>query len=89
MEVELARLGSLVTSKDEEIGELRTRNELMDATLEEKIQEEKDRIVHILEAAFCERKKLAESQLETSLKALHDKEIERVVLSKNEEMHNR
>ena len=78
-----------MSEKDEAILELRTRNELMEVTHDEKIQEEKDKIVKILEVGFSERQKLALCDLEEGLKKDHRAEMEALARERNEEMMER
>ena len=58
----------------------------MDITNDERIKEEKEKIVQILEAGFSERQRLAISELEASLKASHQAELQEIQASNNEEM---
>ena len=57
--------------KDKELAELKAKTELFDMSCEEKIAEEKEKIVAILEAGFSERQRMALQDLEARLKEEH------------------
>ena len=61
-------------ARDEEVADLKAKTELLDVTCEEKITEEKEKIVTILEAGFIERQKVALQQLEARLQEQHRSE---------------
>ena len=57
--------------KEEELAELKAKTELFDVSCEEKIAEEKEKIVAILEAGFSERQRMALHDLEAKLAEEH------------------
>ena len=57
--------------KEEELAELKAKTELFDVSCEEKIAEEKEKIVAILEAGFSERQRMALQELEAKLAEEH------------------
>ena len=63
--------------------------ELTEVTAEDRIQEEKDRIVRILEAGFSERQRLAVAEVERGLAAAHAAELEELKERDREEMCGR
>ena len=56
--------------------EVEAKLELLEITGEERMKEEKDKIVSILEAGFTERQRLALSELEQNLKQQHDQAMQ-------------
>jgi len=75
--------------KEEELAELKAKTELFDVSCEEKIAEEKEKIVAILEAGFSERQRMALQDLEAKLAEEHRIQVESLASKKNEEMMSR
>merc|ERR1712226_1819232 len=86
---EVTELKKTIKEREDECTDLRTKSQLQDVTCDEKIKEEKEKIVQILEAGFVQRQKLALEQLETSLSEAHRTELQTLTTTKNEEMHTR
>ena len=69
--------------------ELETRAQRLEAETEERIKEEKEKIVQILEAGFSERQRVALSHLETNLSTAHRNELEETLKKDKEDMCSR
>ena len=68
---QLEDLRSKEKQKEKELAELKAKTELFDVSCEEKIAEEKEKIVAILEAGFSERQRMALLDLEAKLAEEH------------------
>merc|ERR1719239_1853895 len=86
---QLEDLRSKERQKEEELAELKAKTELFDVSCEEKIAEEKEKIVAILEAGFSERQRMALQDLEAKLAEEHRIQVESLASKKNEEMMSR
>ena len=85
-EENLLKLKAKIKESDELCEDLKTKVQLMDITNEERIKEEKEKIVQILEAGFSERQRVALHEIEANLKASHQTELQDIQASSNEEM---
>jgi len=86
---ELEDLRRKEKQKEEELAELKAKTELFDVSCEEKIAEEKEKIVAILEAGFSERQRMALQDLEAKLAEEHRIQVESLASQKNDEMMSR
>ena len=85
---EIARLTKRLQENDKLMDDLRKKKRILEMTQEEKFQNEKDRIVQILEAGFSQREKFAVQQAEEDLQAKHAKEFEGFLKEKDTKMLN-
>ena len=71
LESKLSSLNEMYADKDSEFKELVESYSRLQSSQEDKIKEEKDKMVDILEAGFNERERVALSQLKEQLETLH------------------
>ena len=67
-----------MSEKTHRFKELEAKLELLQITGEERIKEEKDKIVRILEAGFSERVRVSLQELESRLKQEHEKAMQQL-----------
>ena len=76
IESEVKRLREVLNMKDNDVEALRRKTRLMEITQEERFHEEKEKIVHILEAGFAERERLSLEKREEDLNEKFEKMLE-------------
>jgi len=89
LEGEVVTLRIKLAEKKDTCVELETRAQRLEAETEERIKEEKEKIVQILEAGFSERQRVALSHLETNLSTAHRNELEETLKKDKEDMCSR